>query len=224
MASNKSFVPTGPGPYFNTSGTRFNRAARGSVFRALAFVPTPPPPSPEPGGSPSPSPFPPRPEPEGPPFELLPSPLPNLEQLPAPYTPFMNVYAEVVEDISDPFQANSSDVLSRISAEGTVFLRIQREDDQNGTGRFRAGRVSSLETSSILLTPESNVSGYFQYSLDLSFEDFLRETVVERATYSTSQYIADVLNMLGIFLGVSIFAVLVVPATTLLIRSRSRRN
>lgn len=144
-----------------------------------------------------------------------------------PFPPVITIYSEIVKDgdnSTDSFEEDPSDALTRISADQTVFLRIQLEKDFDDVEKYRARRFNSITSTDFKVTSESNVAGYFQHTLDLAFENFLTESITLREVYSTSQFLADALNMFGIFLGLSVFALLIVPATTILIKSRTAKK
>ena len=104
-------------------------------------------------------------------------------------------------------------LLSRMSGDSKVFLGIQR-DVEFADSRYVP---ETIETSMGKVTQKSAVS-YYLFSLRVSFAHFFKDKLVPKSTYTLSEYLADVLNMLGIFLGVTVFACLLVPASRYLVR------
>ena len=137
--------------------------------------------------------------------------------------PYIVVYVDVEGENSGDrsFSPEDKNILTRISADSVVILRIQEEDSDDAKS-IRLERTNSIAARELGFDPEAAWSGFLEHSMNLAFDNFLNEKITVRSVYSASQFIADALNMLGIFLGLSVFAILIVPATSILIRRRTR--
>ena len=132
--------------------------------------------------------------------------------------------------------AEDRDVMrsSESSVVNTTSLVAQIDRSKGALVRFRQqgsiGSASSVVRVATLSTTddrpqESEEGAYFSNRLNFTYDRFLKEVLSEQQTYSEWQYIADLLEVLTLFTGLSFYSVLVVPATAFLVqRHRKRRR
>ncbi|GAB0496325.1 hypothetical protein MMPV_007637 [Pyropia vietnamensis] len=121
---------------------------------------------------------------------------------------------------------NLNDLVQRVrSGSNIVRLRLKRRAGYGvESQRYTAARVERL------LLSESNAfaspfnSSYSSWLLEFGLDSFVVERFTPRPSFGMSLFIADVFNVVGVFTGLSLYTLLVLPGTLLLARSVRARQ
>ena len=168
------------------------------------------------------------PPPRSKPFEL-----PEPEIVPSEagnpgYLPHISVYSNTssMKPSSVDVQSDRAFVdveraylLMRLDADSEASVAIQR-DVEFADSRYVPETIDIYHTNvnTVGAAMPARTLGHYSFSFRVSFANFFEEKLVPKSTYTLSEYLADLLNMLGIFLGVSVLACLLVPASMYLVR------
>lgn len=117
-------------------------------------------------------------------------------------------------------------LVQRVQAGSTIVrMRLKRTAAYGvGEPRYTAARVDRLLLSEANALASPFNSSYSSWLLEFGLDSFLVETFTPRASFSASLFVADVFNVVGVFTGLSLYTLLVLPGTLLLARSVRARQ
>jgi len=121
------------------------------------------------------------------------------------------------------------DLVERIEA-GTALVRLRLKRSagygaDGGRSRYAAVRVDRLPLAQSSALARAINSSYASWLLEFGLDSFIVEAFTPQAAFGTTLFIADVFNVVGVFTGLSLYTLLVLPGTLLLARSvRARRR
>lgn len=118
------------------------------------------------------------------------------------------------------------DLVQRVESGSTIVrMRLkQRPGYGVDAQRYTATRVDRLLLAEANKFASAFNSSYSSWLLEFGLESFAVETFTARPSFGMSLYIADVFNVVGVFTGLSLYTLLVLPGTLLLARSVRARQ
>lgn len=126
--------------------------------------------------------------------------------------PDFDVY---LTDSEEPLNANlnSSTRAATLGSNTITFLRLSKETDLDRRIQYNPTLTSTARLVKVKHTEEEVRLAFIRYQMDISFTSLVVSEIVTRPSYNFPAYLADLSNYFGIFIGHSVFTLLILLLT-----------
>lgn len=120
-----------------------------------------------------------------------------------------------VTDVDEPLNAklNTSDQAAMLLPDALNVIRPSKEIGTDGYATYSARSSGALRLRQPLVRGKVAQVGFHRYVVDVTFGSFMVPNIQSRKSYEASEYLADLANVFDIFIGQSVFALVVLALT-----------